>query len=101
MASLGSTLIARGLSVLFTQHGEACVCIGVNFTGLRRIEARELPQGGGTYEETTLLVSRSAFTALPDVGEPVTVGSATFRLAAIRPGEQPGFIRLQLEEQIR
>jgi len=103
MASPGSTLLARGLAVLFTQHGEACTCEGAasGFTGLRRIESRDLPQGGGTYEETTLLCRRSDFTALPDIGEPVTVGGVTFRLAAIRPGEQPGMIRLQLEEQIR
>jgi hypothetical protein len=101
MASPGSTLLARGLAVLFTQHGEACTCAGASFTGLRRIESRDLPQGGGTYEETTLLCRRSDFSTLPDIGEPVTVGSVTFRLAAIRPGEQPGMIRLQLEKQIR
>ena len=103
MASPGSTLLARGLAVLFTQHGEDCACAGAasGFKGLRRIETREAPNGGGTYEETTLLFHRSDFTTLPDSGEPVTVGGVTFRLAGIRMGEQPGTLRMQLQEEIR
>jgi hypothetical protein len=103
MASPGSTLLARGLAVLFTQHGEACTCTSAptGFTGLRRIETRDLPQGGGTYEETTLLCYRSSFSALPDIGDPVVVGGVTYRLAGIRLGEQPGTLRLHLEEEIR
>lgn len=103
MASPGSTLLARGLAVLFTQHGSACTCEGAfaGFTGLRRVETREHPNGGGTYEESTILCVRSAFTTLPDIGEPVTVDGVTYRLAGIRMGEQPGTIRLLVDEEIR
>jgi hypothetical protein len=98
---LARELLTSGLSLLLTQHGEACVCSGVEFTGLLRIETRDFPDGRGTYTESTLLCNRSSFTALPTTGEAVDVGGIEYRLTAIRSGELSGTIRLQLEEEIR
>ena len=88
---------------MFNHHGVDCACNGAasGFKGLLKIETREAPNGGGTYEEATLLFYRSAFTTLPDTGEIVTVDGTEYRLAGIRMGEQPGTLRMVLQEEIR